>query len=208
MTTGCASATSCTLAELFAGGTIAVNEVAFGGWTLDFEDTAGQGSVDETAIVVSGIDETPIDPTTGQLGLLFTADPALTFGFLEYDFQFTATITSGARTLTDVALNLIDASTGGGDNFIEVNADLIPGGLLSVDTGGPTDSEALPDLVSLELDPDIQMEEEGGASDPSLSQFSFVLQISGQPVDVPAPPALALLLVGLGGIAAHRMRRR
>ena len=54
-TTGCGGATSCTLAELIAGGTITVNAMVFADWELESIDLDGV-TPDFTLIVVEGND--------------------------------------------------------------------------------------------------------------------------------------------------------
>lgn len=210
MTTGCVSATACTLTELFAGGSIIVNDVSFTGWVKDNE---ADGDTDEDTVFVSGIDETATGIDTGELGLLFSADPAISFPVGEYQFSFDAAVAgTSSRTLTSATLSLLDADPGD-DGFVEVSAVLTPGGLLTTSTDGAASaSTALADLTALGLQPDFQMENRGTGSDPSLGQFSLAFEITGerddggQPIDEPA--TLALLLLGIAGIAAGSRRQR
>ncbi len=63
-TTGCGGATSCTLAELFAAGTITVNTRLFADFELEFIDPDGV-TPDFTKIVVDGKDDGGLDPGPG-----------------------------------------------------------------------------------------------------------------------------------------------
>jgi hypothetical protein len=63
-TFGCAGASSCTLAELLAGGAIQVNYTRFENWELEFIDTDGV-QPDFTQIVVEGLDAGGVAPGDG-----------------------------------------------------------------------------------------------------------------------------------------------
>ena len=73
LTSGCANATSCTLAELFAGGSIWVNSKGFDDWELEFVDPDGV-TPDFTVVVVSGLDDGGVNPGNG---ILFTGNSEL-----------------------------------------------------------------------------------------------------------------------------------
>jgi len=63
-TFGCAGASSCTLAELFAGGSIQANFTRFENWELEFIDPDGV-QPDFALIVVEGKDDGGLDPGDG-----------------------------------------------------------------------------------------------------------------------------------------------
>jgi hypothetical protein len=73
LTSGCANATSCTLAELFAGSSIWVNTKRFDNWEIEFIDPDGV-SPDFTLVVVSGLDDGGLNPGNG---ILFTGNSEL-----------------------------------------------------------------------------------------------------------------------------------
>jgi hypothetical protein len=208
VTTGCVGGSSCTLAELYAGGTIAINDVLFDSWVLNFDDP---GSVDETTITVTGIDEVPDggDPSKATVGLDFDIAPPLAFEFLEYDFDFDASMVATTRVLTGASLELTGFSVAvPADAFVEVNSAL-SGVLLSVDNSGPLlDAETFPDTASLTVDADIQMEEFDVGGLPSLSGFDYRFTVMRTTLPQPAPEPSTLLLLGIAvlGVAARRRR--
>ncbi len=63
-TSGCAAASSCTLFELIAGGTITVNALVFADWELESIDLDG-ATPDFTRIVVEGKDDGGLVPGNG-----------------------------------------------------------------------------------------------------------------------------------------------
>ncbi len=210
-TTGCVNSDSCTLAELYAGGTITINDVAFNNWTLNLDD----GGLDETTVLVSGVDE-----TSGSMGLNFFADPALSFSFLEYDFDFDISVLGAStRVLTGITLDLLDSLISE-DAFVEVNSDLDlgtgfgQGNLLSVtDVLNPpgtdilTDTLALASLTSLVVGADIQMEAFETIL-PSLSEFEYTITLRDTaPPTVPAPATLLLLLFGGIGFTLNSRKK-
>ena len=193
VTNGCGGGSSCTLTQLFAGGSITINDVVFNSWMFDFNDG---GPVDPATVVVSGIDEVATGPSSATIGLGFTANPAISSAFTEYDFDFTVTVGS-IRTLTGASLDLNEFTTPS-DSFVEINGNLA-GALpdLQVDHNGTMDAVTFGDLSSLMVDADIQMEE-GGFGNPSLTQFDFGYTLAGTPVPVPAAfPLFLSALIGL-----------
>jgi hypothetical protein len=58
ITNGCADPSKCTMAELFAGGTITVNDKLFDNWNIDEIPT----QIDLSQIVILGLDSQPLNP--------------------------------------------------------------------------------------------------------------------------------------------------
>ena len=210
ITTGCGGAASCTLTELYAGGTIAINDVLFDSWLFNFED--GDAPVDAGTITVSGVDEVPdgMDPSKADVGLSFDIAPAIAFEFLEYDFDFDAVMVASTRVLTGASLELTGFSVSG-DAFVEVNSGLTPGGLLSVDDGSALAAVTFAGAPSVDVDADFQMEEFDMVSSASLSGFDYtftVMETMTPPVPMPEPGTLALFGFGLAALGVVARRRR
>jgi hypothetical protein len=104
VTSGCASGTSCTLAELLDGGAIQVGDKLFGGWVID---GASEG-FDPTQVTVTGLDDDPLNPGLSYdfgdqiVGDQTTEDPlGVIFGFfvdvLDPNFQ----VKHSSLSLTD-----------------------------------------------------------------------------------------------------------
>ena len=211
ITTGCTSTASCSLDELYNGGTIQINDVLFNGWTLNtsFDDQGLDGS----EFLVTANDE-----VSGSLGLNFLADPALSFDILEYLFDFNVSIVSpSSRLFTNMALELLGSSITD-DAFVEVNSDLDIGSgfgngdllnvtdvLNSVDDVS-MDSILLASLSSIAVEADIQMEQ-FDTNLPSLSEFQYTFTIADAPTTtVPEPSVFLLLLLGMVGIFINQKK--
>lgn len=204
ITSGCTSATSCTLAELYAGGTITINDVLFNHWVFNFADG---DPLDENNIIISGIDETT-SPTPGlsTVGLGVVLDPTLLAEFAEYDFDFTGSIIGTTRLFTGSSLQLIGSNVSG-DGFVEINNALSTGHLLSVDADGATTSTVnFPGVASLISDTDIQMESFDGQS-VSLREYRYTFNITGNTIAVPEPATVFLFIISLLAIVCTRRRR-
>lgn len=194
ITSGCAETTSCTLTELFAGGSISINDVVFNSWVFNFADG---DSVDTSSVIVSGVDEA-VSPTPGQstVGLSVTFNPMLSVEFVEYDFDFITSIVGSSRLLVGSGLELIESSILG-DAFVEVNNAISSGNLLRVDADGPIfDSAVFSGLTSLISDSDIQMESFDD-NPVGLRQFNYVFSVAETVTPAPEPDSLLLLALGL-----------
>ena len=120
---------SCTLTELYNGGTILIGQdVLFNNWSQNIDGNSG--NVNPNNIIVTGVDN------GGSVGLSFVINPALSaVGLddeLELTFNFDASIsTPSTRTITQATLDLT-SQTIGGDAFVELNETLTPGGSMQV----------------------------------------------------------------------------
>lgn len=191
ITSGCANASSCTLTELFAGGTITINNVLFNGW--DFINDLADVNVTENNVTIIGIDN------GGTVGLSFVFNPALLVANgdeLEYTFDFDVSVVApSTREIIMGDLNLT-TSVRTGDAFAEINGTLTPGGFFSVgeniSSSTPSASNALANLTSLSIETNIQL----GAFDPgtseSLTQFDY-----GFTLTIPEPTSGLLVLIGV-----------
>ncbi len=213
MTTGCAGATSCTLSELYSGGTISINDIVFDSFFLDFSDP--DGLVDASAVTVSGKDEVVDagDATKSTLGLSFIFDPAVTREEdeeLEYIFGYD--VTSAVATMIAAELTLVDHMRVD-DAFVEINSEFDTTELLTV-TDNIFDielsaSEALGGLLTQSIITDIQMGGFPPINNPSLAsltQFDLDLTVMRQSSSVPEPSTVLLFCLGFLGLAMSRRR--
>ncbi|MEE9328915.1 MAG: VPLPA-CTERM sorting domain-containing protein [Parvularculaceae bacterium] len=210
VTTGCVSATTCTLTELYNGGTITVDDVLFDNFILD--DDASASPVNADDVVVSGFTD------MGNTGLEFNIDPALTVNinrsFLEYILSFDAAVVAPSlREITSAGLNLVNGGING-DAFLEINAE-INGDVLnvfhdSINGAQLLDSLTLANLTMISVAMDWQGEDFDGQSSSFLNTFRFGLGLIGDiPVaEVPLPAALPFMVTGLLGYGATRRKKR
>ena len=211
ITTGCVDSGSCTLAELFGGGSIEINDVLFDSWS---ENDAFGDVPDTTSVIVSGVDEVIDggDASLSTVGLIFDYSPAAEFEFIEYDFDFEASMAGGSsQSIIGASLDLLLFEVVSAEfAFLEINSDLSPGGLLSVsDTTGISDSIGFGSASSVFVDADIQSEiDDPDAGDfASLSRFGYTFDLldSSAP-SVPEPETLVLLALGLMCLTIRRKR--
>ena len=200
VTTGCVGGMSCTLSELYGGGTITIgNDVLFNNWS---ENAGGNsGAVNPDNIVVSGVDN------GGMVALSFMINPALSVvgldDELELTFNFDTSITApSTRTITQATLDLITQNVVN-DAFVELNETLTPGGSLQVfdEIGNAdtlSDSTLLADLTMIAIEGNVQMGSFDNGASATLGQFDYGFTIAGTPVPVPA--ALPLFLSALVGL--------
>ncbi len=215
ITTGCASPVSCTLTELYAGGSISINDVVFDAWKEDLNFGINPSDLDADQVKVMGVDAV-VDagnPTKSNLGLNFIADPAIMFDELGYNLDFSISFNPSSSVLTQASLELVDFSIlDPADAFVKVNAELaeLKAGsdtkLLRVEDSAPLfDSEFLDNLTALVVDLDLQMEGENNTA--GLNQFDFMLQVmNSNPNPVLEPSVPALLGMGLFGLLWFRRR--
>lgn len=236
MTSGCAVATSCSLDELFAGGTISVDDVSFSNWqdTLNFfyelDDSLNDvnGSLDLTQIYVSGIDAV----STGNLneftlGLAFYSltswdlpivSQALEEAELEQTIDYQVSASNGTM-ISAVQLDLGETALRSEDSYVEVNLDSSLPFALQVyqEFIDPDLDEVLTDSQvfavaqsAFDMTSNIQM----GTFVPGevgLYGFNVMLTVmldNTQPPPVPAsaPASIPLILFGMG-LLIHRRKR-
>ncbi len=138
MTSGCVSATECSLDELVnGGGSLSIDDVAFTNWqetvNIIVEETASDDNnyaVDLSAIFVAGIDSIATgNPNEFILGVKFFTVSGMSLPFffdpieeaeLELDVEYNATASDSSK-ITATKLQLGDRNLGSDDSFVEVN---------------------------------------------------------------------------------------
>jgi len=221
--TGCASVGNCTLAELFAGGTLRVDDVVFTNFALDpalTESFNGAPAFDPAAAVLSGMGG------TGTAGFDLRFDPALRLDGdgqqLEVFFSFAAAISGSTREMDGLSL-AFGSFARSGDASVDANAEQLPlngtglaqiiadrfAGVTTSDSAAIAPTTATP----FGLDFGLTVFEQGASV--SLSGLDFRVALEGVAPPPPPPsvipvPAAAPLMIGalsLLGVAARRRRR-
>ena len=114
-TTGCVLTDTCTLTELFAGGSISIDDTIFRDWTLNVNNAAdGVGTAaaasDLDNILVAGLDDDPLNP-----GLRYAGNGELAVGpgtagsggdLKDLNWEFVVADTTGALNIKDNRLAL------------------------------------------------------------------------------------------------------
>jgi hypothetical protein len=119
-TFGCASAPQCTLAELFAGGGIQIDDKFFGGWV----NPIAPDPIDYSQVVVTPLDDDPLNP-----GLQYDWDDQIIGSGVNVSagslFTFFVSIVDGHLRIKDNSLELLNYEvTGGGSVLVfEIPAD-------------------------------------------------------------------------------------
>lgn len=208
-TSGCSSASSCTLAELFAGGTIQVNATRFADWELEFVDPDGvQPSY--ASIVVEGRDDGGLTPGDGirfssnsELGVSGSARLDLAIGF-------TVTSVASNREIQGSSLMILSDSAVG-SAFLQVgefvaNPSGVGLGQTQVITdpafAPPAASDAIefPDQSGLIVEKDILIQSGAAGDSAELDTFE-------QRYALPEPEGSAPLAAGALVLSALRQRR-
>ncbi|MDM7860901.1 hypothetical protein QTP81_09865 [Alteromonas sp. ASW11-36] len=138
ITNGCAGVSSCTLDELFAGGSIGIDDVTFGNWFSIFNETYQEdfntdsvttGTINTSGITVAGIDSAATgNANEFTLGLMFSAASALQIldivgdflSTMELDFGYNASAVN-ATTITAASLTLGNRFVEDFDSLVEVS---------------------------------------------------------------------------------------
>lgn len=133
ITTGCAAATSCTLDELFGGGTIQANTLLFSNFAL-IASSSTDNLPDPLLMTVTGRDDGGANPGPGLLYDFGTQLTVASGGSQNFLFQFTFTVadTLGRAIIRDHSLELLDFVNAGqpGSTFGQLNGtDTLQGGV-------------------------------------------------------------------------------
>lgn len=211
-TTGCLAPDSCTLAELFAGGSIEIPGLAlFADWELEFLDPDGV-QPDFTQIVVRGRDDGGVDPGPG---LEFTGNGELLVSGsdrLELAVGFTVTELDPGFGVRDNSLRIL-ADTVIGGAFLTIGEFVADGsgvglGQKEVETDPAfgtsisTDAIEFPAQAKLVVEKDILVV---GAAAADFGELDVFEQRFSQ---LPEPNATLALLCGIGALLLLRRQRR
>jgi hypothetical protein len=208
-TTGCSSASSCTLAELFAGGVIQVNATRFENWELEFIDPDGV-QPNFALIVVEGKDDGGLVPGDG---IRFSGNGELAVSGsdrLDLAFGFTATSIASNREIQGNSLTILSDSAVG-SAFLDVGefvADQSGVGLGQKKVGtdpafGPpiaSDAIEFPAQTALIIEKDILLQSGQAGDSAELDTFE-------QRYALPEPEGAASLAAGVLVLLALRQRR-
>ena len=194
------------MTELFAGGTITVDDVLFDSFV--FGGSFGNIALSSGDVTVTGV------AGAGTAGLDFVFDPVLAGDalgdFLEDLFNFDATVVASPRTIESATLAFDDAGRTG-DAFVQVGT--VIGATvfeILVDSISPdvlSDTETLASLTALSAAVDYQGEVFDVDSSFFLGAYSFDLALA-DPRVIPLPSALPLFGAGLGILGFLGWRRR
>ena len=211
-TFGCAGASSCTLAELLAGGAIQVNFTRFENWELEFIDPDGV-QPDFSLIVVEGKDDGGLDPGDG---IKFSGNAELRVSGadrLEMAIGFTVTDIHVNTGIRDNSLAIL-SDTVVGSGFLQIGEFVTDGsgvglGQKEVETdpafGPPIASDAIEFAVvqpQLIIEKDILLHS-------ALPGDSAELDMFEQRFSLPEPEGPVMLGPSLLALwALHRLRSR
>lgn len=208
VTTGCVDLSSCSMAELFAGGTITVNDKKFSEFSLEF--TAPFSAVpDFSKVNVSGLDDGNADPGPG---LRVSSSSEFLIGGLDvmnFGYRFKADVLDPQWAIKDNSLTVATADyvmTSGGPRW-EVN-ETVNDTQLNVlgskqvfadaflGTSSLSDDAIFAPQTSLLVGTNVYLE--GFDTGDSAQLFAFEQRFSQVLVPLPAP--LVLLSTGIAGL--------
>ena len=207
-TTGCGGGTSCTMTQLTGGGTITAGSLRFDNFAVLAD--AGSATVDESTITLTGLDDMGLDPGPGfrldSNGELMTAGGE----DLIYAFSFDVTDVNGESTLKDASL-AAGTNAFGFDDFWQVEGRIPASNIFSdieiidgtfevsqlFDTFDFTLTDAITARHNINLD-----------STPAFATGATLTSYTFRVSQIPEPSTLAMLLLGLAGMAASAKRGR
>ncbi len=208
-TTGCGGGDTCTMTQLYDGGTFTAGSLRFHSFSL-FAD-AGSTTVNEDIITLTGLDDGGVDPGPGFR--LDSNSELSTAGceFIGYAFSFSVTDINGASTMKDGSLQAGSNSVGAHDVW-ETEVYMPsgpPDGTWELEIRDETSSPAVLFDDSLAFAPssaitslhNITLGALPGGTGASLDSYTFRVSV------VPVPAALPLLISGLGVLAVGGIRR-
>lgn len=209
-TTGCASADTCTLAELYAGGSIKVGDVTFGGFAAN-PPQAGL-PVDPAGVFLTGVE----GANTAALDFGFSPDLVALFDdFLGYFFNYNATVDgASSRTLVSSTLSILTNDSLGiaGQALAQVDMGFNATDILSIFKDSQLGNQisntlSLSNLTTLAIAGALRLETYAADSGAGIQSFRFSLGLSGNQNVVPLPAAAPLFLAGLAAFGAARRRK-
>lgn len=215
MTIGCADVNrSCTLQELVAGGSITASDKIFGNWIANDASTI---PLDLSRITVLALDDQPQNP-----GLQFNANGTLaTLGLeqIDLDLGFTVATLDGSPRIKDNSLQLDQFAFGPGNAgglvqiaeavFAANQIDLLGDKRVLADNRPPSsptsilfDSAAFAAQPAIFVQTNILVTGDGPADTVGLDVFTQRFS------QIPEPPIIAVLGVGLVALGLARRRQR
>lgn len=216
LTFGCVDASSCTLEELFNGGSIIVNDKTFTNWTLtglDLNSTSDHVDLDE--IAVSGLDDGGFDPGPGlsfdSLADIEAVGDDQVVGFISFEFGFDVNV-SNSNKIKDNTLSLDTtyfSGTGGHVNIEELVYDSagVRIGRKYVYEDNLAQFGILFDEANFAPQDQIHVDLKIGAFTDYLDEIAAIDAFTLRFSQVPEPATLALLGLGLAGIGAARRKK-
>jgi hypothetical protein len=210
VTAGCANANlTCTLQELASGGSIIVDDKLFDNW---FVDDASTVQIDLSSITVAGLDDQPSNP-----GLQYVAGGHLsTVGFelIDLDLRFNVTARPGLMAIAGTSLQIDQVAFAGGniggfigiaeDIFKENGVDLF--GEQSVFADNLLNSMKLFDSIEFSSIASIVVVTNIVVTGDDTGDIVSIDRFTQRVAQVPEPPTMLLVLVGLTGLVMTKRR--
>ncbi len=209
VTTGCGGGDTCTMTQLTAGGTITAGSLRFHSFSVLAD--AGNVTVDEGTISLTGLDDAGLDPGPG---FRFNSNGELSTSSAEeiiYAFSFSVTDVGGANTMKDGSLRAGN-NTFGADDEWEVEARVPSTNFLAdleITDGTFVSSVLFDDTLDFAPTSAITARHNIGLfSDFALSTGATLESYTFRVSQIPEPSSLTLVLTGLVlGTSMRRHRR-